>query len=149
MILILVSFCVPYFTRNDHLYFLSCASLGIISYFLCGWEILHYVHVPHSLYQFNCASTISLIPSLSCFTLRGQKSQGYPSFFFNSLAVFSTPPQFKHETQAGSGSRDGIAAQIKEAAGNKLGIDFFLFVFFNLMLKLCQSTVNFQFCACY
>ena len=44
--------------------------------------------------------------------------------------------------------RDGMAAQVREVAGNKLGIDFLLFVFFNLMLKLCQSTVNLQFCAC-
>ena len=68
-------------TSHDHLYFLSCASLGIISCFLCGWEILHYVHVPHSLYQFNCASTISLIPSLSYFTLQGQNHRVTHLFF--------------------------------------------------------------------
>ena len=119
--------------------FFPVASLGIISYFLCDWEILHSVHVPHSLYQFNCASTISLISCLGYYTLWGQ-NQRVTHLFLNSLAVFSTPPQFKYETQAGSGSRDGIAAQIKEVAGNKLGIDFFLFVFLNLMLKLCQCS---------
>lgn len=31
-----------------------------------------------------------------------------------------------------------MAAQIREVAGNKLGIDFLLFVFFNLMLKLVR-----------
>ena len=46
----------------------------------------------------------------------------------NILAVFPTPPQSKHETQACLGSRDGIAVQIREVEGNKLGIDFFLFI---------------------
>ena len=81
--------------------------------------------------------------------ITGSKLQGYP-FFINILAVFSTPPQSKHETQACSGSRDRIAAQISEVSGNKLGTDFFFsFCFFNLMLKLCQSIFDLQFCACH
>ena len=96
--------------------FFPVASLGIISYFLCGWEILHSVHVPHSLYQLNCASTISLIACLGYYTLWGQNHR-VTHLFLNSFAIFSTPPQFKYETQAGSGSRDGIAAQSRRLQG--------------------------------
>ena len=150
MILIFVSSCVLYFTRDDHLFFLSCGRPW--HYFLLYVEkyCIGY-HVPHHLYQFNCATTISLIPSLVYCTLQSQNHRVTHLFFFffNILAIFSTPPQSKHETQTCLGSRDGIAAQIREVSGNKLGIDFFLFVLLNLMLKLWHSTVDLQFCACH
>lgn len=60
--------------------FSPVAGLGIISHLLLyGQEILHCVHVPHRLYQFNCASTISLIPSLVYCTFWNQ-NHTYPSF---------------------------------------------------------------------
>ena len=103
------------------------ACLGIISYFFTVEK--YCIVFMYAMYQFNCASTISLISSLGDCTLGGQNHKVIHLFFFffNILAVFWTPPQFKHKTQAGSGSRDGIAAQIREVAGNKLGTDFFSF----------------------
>ena len=145
MTLIFVFPCVPYFIRNDHLY-LPVAGLDICS---CFFMVEKYCIVcKYPIICFNCASTISLIPSLGHCTLWGQNNRVTHLFFFSILAVFSTPPQSKHETQVCSGSRDAIAAQIWDMAGSKLDIDFLIFVFFNLMLKPCQSTVDLQFCAC-
>ena len=80
MILILVSSCVPYFTWNDHLYF-PVTGLGVFHASL--WLRNIAVHVSHHLYQFNCASTISLIPGLSYCTSWGQNHKvTHPFFFF-------------------------------------------------------------------
>ena len=75
-------FFVCYFARNDHLYFRSCGLPWHYFLLLCGWEILHCVHVHHHLYQFNCASTISLISSLGYCTLGGQNHRVTHLFFF-------------------------------------------------------------------
>ena len=48
--------------------------------------------------------------------------------------VVSTPPQSSDGTQAYSGSRDGIAVQVRKVGGNKQGNAF---IFFNFMPMLC------------
>jgi len=107
--------------------FSPAAGFGIISYF---FMVEKYCIV--YMYPVVCINSTVLLQLASqswLLYITGSKLQGYP-FFINILAVFSTPPQSKHETQACSGSRDRIAAQIGEVSGNKLGTDFaFVFVF--------------------
>ena len=103
---------------------------------------MHCVYVPHLLYTVICGSIVSLIPSLGYCILWGQNHK--VTHLFKNFDCLN-PPQPRHETQAWSGSRDGIAAQIREVIGNKLGIAFFPIVFFNVILKLCWSIVNLQF----
>ena len=59
--------------------------------------------------------------------------------------VVSTPPQSSDGTQAYSGSRDGIAVQIRKVGGNKQSDAF---IFFNSMSMLCWSILILWFSVC-
>ena len=58
----------------------------------------------------------------------------------------STPPQCSRGNQAGSGSRDGAAARIREAGRNETNSPSISFHFLYLMPMLCLNRVDFWFC---
>ena len=106
--------------------FSPVAGLGIISSFFMVEKYCIVYMYPTVCINSTVLLQLAWFPVLSI-VLYGVKITELP-ILKNILAIFPTPPQSKHETQACLGSRDGIAVQIREVEGNKLGIDFFLFI---------------------
>ena len=108
--------------------FFPGAGLGIISYFFMVEKYSAVYTDPivciHSsvLLQLACFPVLAVVPS-------GAKIAGLP-ISIKILVVSTwlphvlTPAQFRHEAQACSGSRNGRAAQVREAGRNKIAITF-------------------------
>ena len=131
--MIVVSPCLPYFTWNDHLYFLFYGWIWNYFLLLYVWEILHCVHHLYLL-QLAWFPVLAIVCS-------GPKSQGYPSL---SKFWVSRPPQSRHEAHICSGSRDVTSAQVTMAWG-ELNQHIFLFLPYNLNRSQLQSCGAFCF----